>query len=586
MNGVEQPWALTHTALHILVFRLLSIPISIQYHSDHSGIDKTKSKDISDKQDDKNISETDSKMEKEKARGEKFIIRYHPIKTPSSIDVMTGFYKKADVQLNREEAPIDLIVHARNPYKLKVEYIPTSLPKDELDEEEKKLSSTKTTKKDNMSVGDGKSSIGRREGSQHGSVSKRSIKTAKSSKKKKKRFDIRSKASSGQGKSKANASSAQISGSNAQLTIKEGTESKSLGDSGTSKKDNNEVKKEEEVIIPVIDQIRNNINEENKGTKNKYKWSEQEVLMRDEPYIGVYQTGYLNQVRVWNYGLDGKISKTRFFLKGIAVSGIMENSMNLLVLINTVLLGLDRYGQSESEKNLLSNINIVITAVFIGELVLKLAGMGLVKYFSDSMNYLDFAVVIFSLVEIIFLNGQGALSSFRTLRIFRVIRLIRTFRVLRVARLLRTLRSMQTIIEVIGKTIGSFAYIGLLLLIFILIYALFGMQLYGGRFNFPDGTPRQNFNSFNKAFLSIFQILTMENWQDLLYSSMRAQNSALSAIYMISWIFIGNYVLLNLFLAIMLDAFSEVDEQITKETGDNGVKSTVIFRKILKTKMK
>ena len=120
---------------------------------------------------------------------------------------------------------------------------------------------------------------------------------------------------------------------------------------------------------------------------------------------------------------------------------------------------------------------------------------------------------------------------------------------------------MKKIIDVIGKTIGFFAYIGLLLMILLFIYALFGMQLYGGRFDFPDGKPRQNFDSFNNAFMTMYQVLTMENWQSVLFACCRAQHAAIAALYLISWITIGNYILLNLFLAIMLDAFASENEE-------------------------
>lgn len=191
---------------------------------------------------------------------------------------------------------------------------------------------------------------------------------------------------------------------------------------------------------------------------------------------------------------------------------------------------------------------------------MKLVGLGVKQYLKDSMNYLDGSVVILSMVELAFLsNSGGALSAFRTVRIFR------TFRVLRVARLLRTMQSMQVIIGVIGRSISSFIYLALLLLLFIFIYALMGMQLFGGQFKgWDDEIPRQNFDTFPIAFLTVFQILTMENWQSICFTTM-SQSGWIAAIYLISWIFIGNFVLLNLFLAILLDSFIEEDEEEKKE---------------------
>jgi len=121
---------------------------------------------------------------------------------------------------------------------------------------------------------------------------------------------------------------------------------------------------------------------------------------------------------------------------------------------------------------------------------------------------------------------------------------------------------MQVIISVIQRSFSSFTYIALLLFVFIFIYALLGMQLFGGQFDFEDGKPRGNYDEFNVAFVTVFQILTMENWQLVMYDSMRSPLGAIvPVIFYISWIFIGNYILLNLFLAILIDAFLSEDEE-------------------------
>lgn len=87
------------------------------------------------------------------------------------------------------------------------------------------------------------------------------------------------------------------------------------------------------------------------------------------------------------------------------------------------------------------------------------------------------------------------------------------------------------------------------------------MQTFGGKFDFKEGKPRGNFDTFNSAFITVFQVLTMENWQVVLYNCMRSEvNKVITAIYLISWIFLGNFMLLNLFLAILLDSFAEEDE--------------------------
>jgi len=131
----------------------------------------------------------------------------------------------------------------------------------------------------------------------------------------------------------------------------------------------------------------------------------------------------------------------------------------------------------------------------------KLLAIGPKKYLADKMNWLDGGVVSISIVEILATiagGGGGNLKAFQTIRVFR------TFRVLRVARLLRALKSMKVIISVIGRSINSFIYITLLMFVFVFIYTLLGMQVFGGQFNFEDGKPRGNYDTFLVGFLTVF----------------------------------------------------------------------------------
>lgn len=214
--------------------------------------------------------------------------------------------------------------------------------------------------------------------------------------------------------------------------------------------------------------------------------------------------------------------------------------------------------------NTLDSANSVFTWIFIFEMSTKVVAVGPKKYLQDKMNWLDGTVVSMSIFELLLtaVGGSGGnLSAFKTVRVFR------TFRVLRIARLLRALKSMKVIIAVISRSASSFVYITLLMFVFIFIYTLLGMQVFGGHFNFPDGLPRGNFDSFIIAFLTVFQVLTTENWNSVLFDSMRSPEVGqfIPVIYLVSWIFIGNYILLNLFLAILLDGFVAEDDE---EVGD------------------
>ena len=96
-------------------------------------------------------------------------------------------------------------------------------------------------------------------------------------------------------------------------------------------------------------------------------------------------------------------------------------------------------------------------------------------------------------------------------------------------------------------------------MIFVFIYALLGMQIFGGAFTDSDvvGTIRYNYDSFLNAFITSFIMLTTENWNTIMFYAFSGTTSqALIAVYFISCIFIGNWMLLNLFLAILLDSFT------------------------------
>lgn len=495
---------------------------------------------------------------------EKFILKLGDISIGSSLDVLLQ-KNKHGLQLVSHQAILQLLP----PYKVKIKYEPTEFPfelivvedNDTVKDGQSIANTSVNQNADSVSVNSKisggskviKKRIRRKKKGKRGSSKKGDTESRISSKKESsKKVSPRApsiagskRAQSKPGSSRAGASVATKGNEKALVEIEE------------------EKKVEEKLTIP--QQLQKLRDEDSSGKKPLVQWSGQEVLENSDPNAAVWITDNLCAVHLWHHGLKGLLACTQFWARKIVLSELIENFMNLLVLINTVTLAMDRYGQPTSEADALSTLNIVFTSVFTAEMAIKIFGMGPTKYLSDSLNILDGFVVIISWAEIIFLGGSGAFSSFRTLR---VLRLVRTIRVVRVARLLRSFHSIHVLTQVMQSTIGSFGYIGLLLLIIMCIYSLFGMQMFGGKWNFPDGLPRPNYDSFNNAFISVFQLLTVENWPSLLWAGLRNEFGPLVALYFVSFLFIGNYILLNLFLAIMLDAFAEVEEQERKENED------------------
>ena len=92
-------------------------------------------------------------------------------------------------------------------------------------------------------------------------------------------------------------------------------------------------------------------------------------------------------------------TKFKHFFNRIAISPILELILGLSIVINTITISLDRYPISEKENQILEMINIVITFIFTFEMVIKIFGFGLINYFLDKWNWIDFVVVCFCLVD-------------------------------------------------------------------------------------------------------------------------------------------------------------------------------------------
>jgi len=145
-----------------------------------------------------------------------------------------------------------------------------------------------------------------------------------------------------------------------------------------------------------------------------------------------------------------------------------------VIFANTAVLSLDHYPMSDAMDADLEIINFALSCVFVAEMVIKVFGLGLLLYTQDRFNMFDAFVVLMGLLEMalsppsfLFENQpkKGALSS------------LRSFRLLRVFKLARNWRSLRELLEMVGRALASIANFGVLLFIFIYIYALIGMQV-------------------------------------------------------------------------------------------------------------
>uniref|UniRef100_A0A8C4HKM8 Voltage-dependent N-type calcium channel subunit alpha n=1 Tax=Dicentrarchus labrax TaxID=13489 RepID=A0A8C4HKM8_DICLA len=255
-----------------------------------------------------------------------------------------------------------------------------------------------------------------------------------------------------------------------------------------------------------------------------------------------------------------KEKRIRFNIRRLVKSQSFYWTVLCLVGLNTLCVAIVHYDQPDWLTSALYLAEFVFLGLFLAEMSMKMYGLGPQNYFHSSFNCFDFGVIIGSIFEVIWAAikpgasfGISVLRALRLLRIFKVTKYWNSLRNLVVS----LLNSMKSIISLL-----------FLLFLFIVVFALLGMQLFGGQFNFEDETPTTNFDTFPAAILTVFQILTGEDWNAVMYHGIESQGGVhrgmFSSIYFIVLTLFGNYTLLNVFLAIAVDNLANAQE-LTKD---------------------
>ena len=330
----------------------------------------------------------------------------------------------------------------------------------------------------------------------------------------------------------------------------------------------------------------------------------------------------------------------------LAVSQQFEYLTTAMICINTVAMAAEYNGMPQLLKDILEWVNIFLFSYFVVEMIIKIIGFGPIGYVKDRMNIFDGFVVLISAVEVVlraFSSGDGDNN----------LSIMRSFRLLRVFKLARSWKQLNEIITTMVRSLAGISYLSLILLLFMFIFALLGMQLFGYEFVFcteygldvdggakstcPAGmidecpkhfdcyapcdaslvgqwvtfddsgagglcqmysgdkfnpstrttehvnaeylarlgrghNARHNFDDIFWSFVTIFQVLTGENWNVVMYDGIR-EVSTWASLYFILLVVVGNYIILNLFLAILLDNFamwSGDDEDSTEAANSVG----------------
>ncbi|KAM6042564.1 sodium channel protein type 4 subunit alpha [Theristicus caerulescens] len=241
--------------------------------------------------------------------------------------------------------------------------------------------------------------------------------------------------------------------------------------------------------------------------------------------------------------------KLKEFVKLVVMDPFVDLGITICIVLNTVFMAMEHYPMTEEFENVLTVGNLVFTGIFTAEMVLKLIALDPYEYFQQGWNIFDSIIVTLSLVELGLANVQG-------------LSVLRSFRLLRVFKLAKSWPTLNMLIKIIGNSVGALGNLTLVLAIIVFIFAVVGMQLFGKSYiecvckiSQDCVLPRWHMHDFFHSFLIVFRILCGE-WIETMWDCMEVAGQTMCLIVFMMVMVIGNLVVLNLFLALLLSSFS------------------------------
>ena len=242
-------------------------------------------------------------------------------------------------------------------------------------------------------------------------------------------------------------------------------------------------------------------------------------------------------------------------------SKLFQNTILLLILFAAVLVGIETYPAMMAKYgDLLHALDAIVLWLFVLEAVLKMAqhGKHWYRYFQDPWNIFDFLIVVVCFLPI---DAQYAA-------------VLRLARILRALRLVSVVPQLQLIVGSLIKSLPSMMYVSILLMLMFYIYAVMGVFLWSG--NDPV-----HFKDLQTSMLSLFRVVTLEDWTDIMYIQMwgsdrypfspgdratyagqfNSQASpVIGAIYFVSFVLMGTMIMLNLFIGVIIQSMEEAQD--------------------------
>uniref|UniRef100_A0A2K6G5P8 Sodium channel protein n=1 Tax=Propithecus coquereli TaxID=379532 RepID=A0A2K6G5P8_PROCO len=262
--------------------------------------------------------------------------------------------------------------------------------------------------------------------------------------------------------------------------------------------------------------------------------------------------------------------KVKHIVNLVVMDPFVDLAITICIVLNTLFMAMEHYPMTEHFNHVLTVGNLVFTGIFTAEMFLKIIAMDPYYYFQEGWNIFDGFIVTLSLVELGLANVEG-------------LSVLRSFRLLRVFKLAKSWPTLNMLIKIIGNSVGALGNLTLVLAIIVFIFAVVGMQLFGKSYkdcvckiSSDCELPRWHMNDFFHSFLIVFRVLCGE-WIETMWDCMEVAGQAMCLTVFMMVMVIGNLVVLNLFLALLLSSFSADNLAATKlnESSSSSEGSTV-----------
>lgn len=230
----------------------------------------------------------------------------------------------------------------------------------------------------------------------------------------------------------------------------------------------------------------------------------------------------------------------RFFMqekvRSLVECSKFQNFIMLLIILNGITMGLETSQEIKSNfGTFLASFDIFVITVFTIEVLLRIYAHR-ASFFKDSWSLFDFSIVAISLVP--------SSAGFEILRILRVFRLFR---------LITVVPQMRKIVAALLSVIPGMASIAALMLLFFYVFAIMANNLYGETFPHWFGT-------LGESFYTLFQVMTLESWSMGIVRPILEEHPY-AWTFFIPFIFIVTFIMVNLIVAIVVDAMNEMNSK-------------------------